>query len=103
MSLLKPIAMATMLAVLSSTLSAQRVPKARLLPVPASEWTDAHREALGTRARIVRRGKGGRIEIDFADGTGAAELADIGANDGAMARETDFKPGGIGLRAVCDF
>jgi 4-carboxymuconolactone decarboxylase len=30
---------------------AQRVPKARLTPVPAAEWTDAHREALGTRAR----------------------------------------------------
>jgi 4-carboxymuconolactone decarboxylase len=30
---------------------AQRVPEARLKPVPAAEWTDAHREALGTRAR----------------------------------------------------
>lgn len=32
-------------------LQAQRVPEARLKPVPASEWTDAHREALGNRAR----------------------------------------------------
>jgi alkylhydroperoxidase family enzyme len=30
---------------------AQRVPKARITPLPASEWTDAHKEALGTRAR----------------------------------------------------
>jgi alkylhydroperoxidase family enzyme len=30
---------------------AQRVPEARLKPVPAAEWTDAHREALGARAR----------------------------------------------------
>jgi 4-carboxymuconolactone decarboxylase len=30
---------------------AQRVPEARLKPLPAAEWTDAHREALGTRAR----------------------------------------------------
>ena len=52
MSVLKPIAVVTTLAVLSSLpVWAQRVPKARLLPVPASEWTDAHREALGTRAR----------------------------------------------------
>jgi alkylhydroperoxidase family enzyme len=29
---------------------AQRVPEARLKPVPASEWTDAHRQVLGTRA-----------------------------------------------------
>ena len=52
MSLLKSIALVTTLAVLSSLqVWAQRVPEARLLPVPASEWTDAHREALGTRAR----------------------------------------------------
>ena len=52
MSLLKTIALATVLAAISPLpLLAQRVPEARLLPVPASEWTDAHREALGTRAR----------------------------------------------------
>jgi alkylhydroperoxidase family enzyme len=52
MSLLKSIALVATLAVLSTLpVRAQRVPKARLLPVPASEWTDAHREALGTRAR----------------------------------------------------
>ncbi|MGE3177617.1 MAG: carboxymuconolactone decarboxylase family protein [Vicinamibacterales bacterium] len=31
--------------------SAQRVPQPRLDPLPASEWTDAHRQALGARAR----------------------------------------------------
>ena len=30
---------------------AQRVPTARITPLPAAEWTDAHKEALGTRAR----------------------------------------------------
>jgi alkylhydroperoxidase family enzyme len=52
MSLLKPIALVTTLSVfLPLPVWAQRVPKARLLPVPASEWTEAHREALGARAR----------------------------------------------------
>jgi len=52
MSLLKRIALVTTLAALSPLpVWAQRVPKARLLPVPASEWTDAHRETLGARAR----------------------------------------------------
>ena len=52
MSLLKPIALVTTLAVFSPLpVWAQRAPKARLLPVPASEWTEAHREALGARAR----------------------------------------------------
>lgn len=30
---------------------AQRVRQARLKPLPASEWTEAHRQALGSRAR----------------------------------------------------
>ena len=30
---------------------AQRVPAARITPLPAAEWTEAHKEALGTRAR----------------------------------------------------
>jgi 4-carboxymuconolactone decarboxylase len=30
---------------------AQRVPRARIAPLPASEWTDAHRDALGSTAR----------------------------------------------------
>ena len=52
MALLKPIALVTTLVALASLpVWAQRVPRARLLPVPASDWTDAHREALGTRAR----------------------------------------------------
>jgi alkylhydroperoxidase family enzyme len=52
MSILKPIALVTTLVALASLpVWAQRVPKARLLPVPAAEWTDAHREALGARAR----------------------------------------------------
>ena len=52
MSVLKPIVFLTTLAVFLPLLVwAQRVPKARLLPVPASERTEAHREALGTRAR----------------------------------------------------
>lgn len=52
MSLLKPIVLVTALvAITPLPVLAQRVPSARLLPVPASEWTDAHREALGTRAR----------------------------------------------------
>ena len=52
MSLLKPIAIVTTLAAFSPLpVWAQRVPQARLLPVPESEWTEAHREALGARAR----------------------------------------------------
>ena len=51
MSLLKPIALVTTLAAFSPLpVWAQRV-QARLLPVPESEWTEAHREALGARAR----------------------------------------------------
>ena len=53
MSLLKLIAIVTTLAafLVPLPLWAQRVPEAQLKPVPAAEWTDVHREALGTRAR----------------------------------------------------
>ncbi len=33
-----------------SPANAQRVPAARITPLPAAEWTDAHKDALGTRA-----------------------------------------------------
>lgn len=52
MSVLKPIAIVMTLAAFSPLpVWAQRVPQARLLPVPESQWTEAHREALGARAR----------------------------------------------------
>ena len=51
MSLMKPAAIVTLALLAPLPARAQRVPEARLKPVPASEWTDAHREALGTRAR----------------------------------------------------
>jgi 4-carboxymuconolactone decarboxylase len=38
-------------AILSAVVSGQRVSRARVSPLPPSEWTDAHREALGTLGR----------------------------------------------------
>ena len=46
-----PLVLATLALVDTSAAFAQRVPKARITPVPATEWTDAHKEALGRRAR----------------------------------------------------
>jgi len=40
----------TLVLLAPSSTWAQRVPEARLKPVPASEWTDAHRQVLGSRA-----------------------------------------------------
>ena len=51
MSPLKPVALLAVMFLSPLPLWAQRVPEARLKPVPAAEWTDAHRDALGTRAR----------------------------------------------------
>jgi alkylhydroperoxidase family enzyme len=51
MSRLKPLVLLALALFAPLPLWAQRVPEARLKPVPAAEWTDAHREALGTRAR----------------------------------------------------
>src|SRR5687767_509032 len=51
MSRLKPLVLLVLALAAPLPLWAQRVPEARLKPVPAAEWTDAHREALGTRAR----------------------------------------------------
>lgn len=51
MSMTKPIAVVALLLVAALPVYAQRVPQPRLKPVPASEWTEAHRAALGTRAR----------------------------------------------------
>jgi alkylhydroperoxidase family enzyme len=51
MSQFKPVALLALILVAPLPSWAQRVPEARLKPVPAAEWTDAHREALGTRAR----------------------------------------------------
>lgn len=46
-----PLALVALALFDTSPALAQRVPKARITPLPASEWTDAHKEALGTRAR----------------------------------------------------
>lgn len=51
MSRLKPLVLLALALFAPLPLWAQRVTEARLKPVPAAEWTDAHREALGTRAR----------------------------------------------------
>lgn len=51
MFLTKPISAVALILIAALPLEAQRVPQPRLKPVPASEWTDAHRAALGTRAR----------------------------------------------------
>src|SRR5688572_24607624 len=51
MSGTKPLALFALILCAPIPLAAQRVPEARLKPVPAAEWTDAHREALGARAR----------------------------------------------------
>lgn len=51
MSRLKPLALVALILIPALPLRAQRVPEARLKPVPAAEWTVAHREALGTYAR----------------------------------------------------
>ncbi len=51
MSLTKPISAVALILIAALPLEAQRVAQPRLKPVPASEWTDAHRAALGTRAR----------------------------------------------------
>jgi alkylhydroperoxidase family enzyme len=51
MSLVKPLAVVALVLSALLPLSAQRVREARLKPVPADEWTEAHREALGARAR----------------------------------------------------
>ena len=48
---LKAVVLFLLIVVAAAPARAQRVPKARLTPLPAAEWTDAHREALGTRAR----------------------------------------------------
>src|SRR5688572_3641460 len=47
---LSKVASIALLVLLPAVGFAQRVPEARLKPVPAAEWTDAHREALGARA-----------------------------------------------------
>jgi alkylhydroperoxidase family enzyme len=51
MSFLKALPALALVLLAAPPVWAQRVPQARLKPVPAAEWTDAHREALGTRAR----------------------------------------------------
>ena len=51
MFLTKLISVAALILVAALPVNAQRVSQPRLKPVPASEWTDAHRAALGARAR----------------------------------------------------
>jgi alkylhydroperoxidase family enzyme len=51
MFMMKPFAVLALLVLMPLPARAQRVPDARLTPVPAAEWTNAHRDALGTRAR----------------------------------------------------
>lgn len=51
MFLTKPLSVVALVLLASLPLWAQRVPRPRLMPVPAAEWTDAHRAALGARAR----------------------------------------------------
>ncbi len=51
MSLMKLVSVVALILVAARPLDAQRVAQPRLKPVPASEWTDAHRAALGSRAR----------------------------------------------------
>jgi alkylhydroperoxidase family enzyme len=50
MSKLTLLPVLTLVLLAPSSAWAQRVPEARLKPVPASEWTDAHRQVLGSRA-----------------------------------------------------
>jgi alkylhydroperoxidase family enzyme len=45
------IAVLFLMVLVGGTGRAQRVNRARILPVPAAEWTDAHREILGPMAR----------------------------------------------------
>src|SRR4051795_9131815 len=47
-----------MMACLVQGLYSQRTPRARISPLPAAEWTDAHRDALGPM------GRGGDQTID---------------------------------------
>ena len=49
MFLLKLLPVLTLVLLIPSSSWAQRVKEARLKPVPASEWTDAHKQILGNR------------------------------------------------------
>src|SRR6185436_5369599 len=49
MFLLKLLPVLTLVLLVPSSAWAQRVKEARLKPVPASEWTDAHKQILGNR------------------------------------------------------